>query len=87
MLVVEPDTKDVEKAISMNVAQEYGFMRGQGKPVLPLVQQGPAVKAFEEWSNSMGMSSPRFPGGHEAFDHDNSESIPSIIKAWRATWL
>lgn len=70
-----------DDSFSMNLAHEAGFLQGQGKPVLVLVERGSA-ESMKEWSNAQGLVAPRFAGDEGAFDPDNPESIDARIGEW-----
>jgi hypothetical protein len=71
----------VEQAFSMNLAHEAGFLQGQGKPTLVLVEEG-SQRGMENWTNAAGLVAPRFPADDTAFDHDNENSLASILSHW-----
>lgn len=71
----------VEQAFSMNLAHEAGFLQGQGKPTLVLVEEG-SQKGMESWTNAAGLVAPRFSPDDSAFDATNENSLPAILKHW-----
>jgi hypothetical protein len=70
-----------EDVISKNMTQEYGFMRGQGKPLLLLVDKEASDMVRESWSNSQGVASPYLE--FKEFDHG---SMPRIVSEWMLEW-
>lgn len=76
----------IDKPFSMNLAHEAGFLSGQGKPVLVLVEQG-SDQSMTEWSNAHGIVAPRFPADDSAFDPDSPESLDRILESWINTAL
>jgi hypothetical protein len=80
VLVAAPE--DDRSAISLNLAHEFGFFQGNGKPILWLVEKNPVVDAdFNKFTNLQGLAKPSF--SHESFDDNNhQDSIPSQIKKW-----
>lgn len=73
------------QAFGMNLAHEAGFLQGQGKPVLILVEEG-SEKGMEEWTNASGLVAPRFPADDRAFDPSNRDSIVANLRRWLATF-
>src|SRR5947209_395346 len=70
-------------ALSMNLTHEFGFLQGQTKPTLLLVEEGSA-DSLHEWSNIHGVVTGRFPKDERAFKEDEHESIRTVIKDWVA---
>lgn len=70
-----------DDSFNMNLAYETGFLQGQGKPVLILVERG-SDKSLYEWSIAHGIIAPRFPDDSAAFDPDNPESLDALISQW-----
>jgi ACT domain-containing protein len=69
-------------AFSMNLAHEYGFMQGQGKPIIVLVERG-QEKALEPLSNIQGINVAYFASDDLAFsDMSQSESISTKLGQW-----
>lgn len=86
MVVARPQNhKKNDELIGMNLAQEFGFLRGQGKPVLALVQDG-CSEALHKWTNTMGIKSSRFASAGQAFDKTQESSIHKLIGQWLKTW-
>jgi len=71
----------VAQAFSMNLAHEAGFLQGQGKPTLVLVEEG-SERGMENWTNAAGLVAPRFPADKTAFDPDNENSLVAILRHW-----
>jgi hypothetical protein len=67
------------QAFSTNLAHEAGFLQGQGKPVLVLVEEG-SEKEMNEWTNALGLIAPRFPANEDAFNPDHPASINAYIR-------
>ncbi|MFL5381726.1 MAG: ACT domain-containing protein [Longimicrobiaceae bacterium] len=87
VLGVEPDgQRDNGVAFGLNLAHEFGFMQGQGKPVLLLVEgQAPTVeRELDAWSNIKGVTVARFLRDHAA-DEKNIHSIGAQLRRWLAT--
>jgi hypothetical protein len=80
MLVAGGETE----ALSMNLVHEAGFLNGQGKEVLILVEEG-SGPALAKWSNASGAVAPHFANGDKAFDPESPESIDKILIDWIAT--
>lgn len=68
-------------ALGKNLPHEFGFLQGQTKPVLLLVEGGEAG-AFRAWSNIDGVYAPRFPKGEEAVDRTSTSSVYQIVTEW-----
>ncbi|HEV2728417.1 MAG TPA: ACT domain-containing protein [Terriglobales bacterium] len=60
--------------VGRNIPHEYGFLQGQAKPILLLVQRG-LEDAVGRWTNAGGVYAPRFPTSAEAFLRDSNQSI------------
>jgi hypothetical protein len=72
-----------EVAFSLNLAHEFGFMQGQGKPLLLLVEaQSRVEKELAAWSNLKGIIAPRF-----SKEYALSDSHPQSLKAVLERWL
>jgi hypothetical protein len=69
------------QAFTMNLAHEFGFLQGQGKPILVLVEKG-AEQDMIPLSNALGINAPRFAPDANAFDPDHPESIDRRVKEW-----
>lgn len=65
---------------NINLAHEAGFLQGQGKPVLFLVEGGPSISMA--WANLQGVNFSYFASNDRAFDPDNQQSIDRILSAW-----
>lgn len=78
VLVAGADDQD---GFSINLAHEAGFLQGQGKPLLFLVEEKSA-KSMKGWSNVDGMVQARFPDDDAAFNEDNIDSIQTNIMKW-----
>jgi hypothetical protein len=73
------------QAFGINLAHEAGFLQGQGKPVLILVEEG-SEKGMDDWTNASGLVAPRFPADDRAFDPSNRDSIVANLRRWIATF-
>lgn len=71
----------VEQAFSMNLAHETGFLQGQGKPVLIMLEEG-SERGIEGWTNAYGIVAPRFPADEHAFDRSHHGSLNAIVERW-----
>lgn len=77
MLVIStPD----ERELSMNLAHECGFMQGQGKPLLPLVEED-MVGSIQEHANLQGLPLLTF-SKENALKVDKADSIEARISHW-----
>lgn len=65
--------------VGRNIPHEYGFLQGQGKPILLLVQRG-LEDAVSRWTNAGGVFAPRFPSSGEAFLKESAISIYGLTK-------
>lgn len=79
VLVTDLDTID---ALSMNLAHEYGFISGQGKPVIFLVEQKIRESVTKRISNLQGMVVSEFADGETALDDSSPNSIFARVKEW-----
>jgi hypothetical protein len=69
-----------KKPISLNLAHELGFLLGQGKRVLVLVENEPACKeVMNSFTNLAGVS---FHSFDPKVDGVNPKSAHSIVKEW-----
>lgn len=68
-------------ALGKNLPHEFGFLQGQGKPILLLVEGGSA-DALRPWTNIDGVYAPRFAVGEEALDETSPQSIYQVVKGW-----
>jgi hypothetical protein len=75
----------IDQAFSINLAHEAGFLQGQGKPVLILVEEG-SEKGMDQWTNAYGLVAPRFPADERAFDSSNRDSIVANLRRWIDTF-
>lgn len=76
LVAKEPDSKH----ISINLAHELGFLMGQGKAVLMLVEDAPeCVEIMNSFANIAGVLFKRFLPN---VSRDNSKSVHSLITAW-----
>ena len=81
VLVAEPEDEN-ELSFSLNLAHEFGFLQGQGKPVLVLVEDKvKSLNDLDSWSNAKGLIAPRF-SSVAALDRKNNKSIEARIKVW-----
>lgn len=79
VLGVDP-TGETEVAFSLNLAHEFGFMQGQGKPLLLLVEDPSRVeKELDKWSNIKGITAPRFSKDY-AFTDSHERSIKAALE-------
>jgi len=70
-----------EEAVGMNLAHEYGFFQGQGKPVVLLVDS--EVKDPDKlWSNIQGVYTQRISAKDPAFDRNDVGSAYRISATW-----
>jgi hypothetical protein len=69
---------DGDDALGKNLPHEFGFLQGQGKPLLLLAESG----APPLWSNIDGIYVPRFPPNQIAFQKNSKGSIHYIITQW-----
>lgn len=60
--------------LGRNIPHEYGFLQGQSKPILLLVERG-LEEAVGRWTNAGGVYAPRFPADADAFLKDKPTSI------------
>jgi hypothetical protein len=67
-----------------NLPLEFGFMQGQAKPILLLVEKGGA-EVERLWSNIDGVFAPRFPSDQVAFSDNDPNSIKGLITKWIET--
>lgn len=76
-IVLVTDLKK-EDVLGKNLPHEFGFLQGQGKQILLLVESGAQIL----WSNIDGIYAPRFPPNEIAFLKDKPGSIHDIITQW-----
>jgi predicted amino acid-binding ACT domain protein len=76
LIIKVPDNKP----ISLNLAHELGFLQGQGKRVLVLVENEPECKeVMSSFTNFAGVV---FQSFDPKLDKDNPKSVQSAIKEW-----
>lgn len=80
VLVTTPDSKQ-QRALSLNLAHEAGFIQGQAKPLLMLVEDGTG-KDVDEWANVKGMVFAEFPKDASAFNPDHKNSLDRLVSSW-----
>ncbi len=73
-------TPDEEHAFSQNLAHECGFMQGQGKPLLPLVQKD-LLPTITQNANLQGLQLMTFSRSH-ATSNQYQDSIGSRVGSW-----
>jgi hypothetical protein len=81
VLAVKSD-RETELSFSLSVAHEFGFLHGQGKPLLLLIEKDSKVQnELNEWSNLKGIQAGVFDP--EASESDNQdESIRGLVANW-----
>jgi hypothetical protein len=79
ILLVVRTPKD-ERQFSGNLAHECGFMQGQGKPLLPLVQEN-AVKSVHDNANLQGLQLSTF-SRESAMNRHQPNSLHEAIHQW-----
>ncbi len=67
--------------ISFNLPHEYGFLDGQGKPILVL-QEGRDITIADKWSNFQGVKPTIIPENEKALNSENKNSIDKTIISW-----
>jgi hypothetical protein len=76
LVTKEPDTRH----ISINLAHELGFLLGQGKRVLMIVEDEPScIDVMHSFANIAGVLFERFDPN---VAHNNLKSIHSIVSNW-----
>lgn len=73
-------TPDEQHAFSQNLAHECGFMQGQGKPLLPLVQKD-ILSIIMQNANLQGLQVMTFSRAH-ATSNQYQDSIGSRVGSW-----
>ncbi len=73
-----------EDALGINLAHEAGFLQGQGKPVLILVEES-CRGSLSKFTNISGLVSPSFANDEQAFISNNEKSIEAVLCKWLAT--
>lgn len=81
LLVVSTPTDDIE--FSHNLAHECGFMQGQGKPLLPLVDKD-VKDSVTGHANLQGLQLSTFDRA-SALESDRPNSISAAVRQWVAT--
>jgi len=81
LLINSPKKLGNKEPISLNLPQEYGFLDGQGKPIL-ILQEGADLALSEKWSNVRGVKPTFIPDNAEAFNPENENSIDTKIIEW-----
>jgi ACT domain-containing protein len=85
VLGVEPADRRGEEqdpAFTLNLAHEFGYMQGQGKPLLLLIEDPSRVKdELDNWTNIKGITAPRFSRDY-ALDDTHNESIRVKVENW-----
>ena len=82
VLAAEPDETRQDIAFTLNLAHEFGFMQGQGKPLLLLVEEPSRVLAeLDAWTNVKAITAPRFSRNY-ALDDANPQSIKARVERW-----
>ncbi len=74
---------DLEKGdpLGKNLPHEFGFLQGQAKPILLLVESTLGIAELL-WSNIDGVYAPRFPSNEVAFMENENGSLSDIITKW-----
>jgi hypothetical protein len=80
LVVSTPDTR----VFSENLAHEFGFMQGQGKRLLPLVEEG-VLKALTAHANFQGLMARTFSKANAMNEH-RLDSISKSVGPW-LEWL
>lgn len=70
-----------QDTVGKNLPHEFGFMQGQGKPLI-LLLDGDDNADFQAWTNIGGIFAPRIPTGDAAFIRNNDESIYAQARSW-----
>ena len=81
-IVLIVDSEDVDP-FSGNLAHEYGFLHGQDKPVVFLVDK-PLVNTVNSTfvTNLQGLVVVSFAAGDGAYDKDDSQSVEVKLSEW-----
>jgi hypothetical protein len=82
VLVLGSDDRDFDP-LGMNLPHEFGYLQGQCKPILLLVE-GATSGALRPWSNIHGIHAPHFADAADAFDPHHPRSISKVVSAWFA---
>lgn len=70
-----------EDPLGKNIPHEFGFMQGQAKPILLLIEGG-LKNSQINWTNIDGIYAPRFPKDIVATSKENEGSLYSIVRKW-----
>ncbi len=70
-----------QDGFGINLAHEAGFMQGQGKPVLILVEEE-SRETMKKFTNISGLVAPGFANDDNAFDPLQKNSIAAILTKW-----
>lgn len=82
ILVISRPKGSTHSAMSYNLAHEFGFFQGQGKPLLLLRENDESVQEdFDHFSNVKGIHAPKFDP-EDAFEVSKTGSIEYIVKSW-----
>ena len=81
IVLVAGTGKKIEEEFSLNLAHEFGFLQGQGKPVMLLVEGG-LGRALEKFSNAYQIAGSHFASGESAFNPSNPKSIDQLVERW-----
>ena len=81
LLINSPSKLGEIEPLSLNLPQEYGFLDGQGKPIL-ILQEGADNELNKKWSNVRGVKPTIIPEDAEAFNPENENSIDAKIIGW-----
>lgn len=73
-----------QDGFGINLAHEAGFMQGQGKPVMVLVEED-SRESMKKFTNISGLVAPGFANDDNAFDPIHKSSIEAIITKWIST--
>lgn len=79
VLVTELESEEV---LSMNLAHEYGFISGQGKPVIFLIEKKIRESVTKLISNLQGIVVEEFADGEAALDDLSPKSVGSRVQSW-----
>lgn len=66
--------------LGRNIPHEYGFLEGQNKPVIMMVERG--ERGLEEWTNVAGIFVSHFAPGHQAVVREDADSIYAQTYKW-----
>jgi len=85
-IVLVAKESESDEGFSANLAHEYGFFQGQGKPVLFLVQERCMPEMEARLSNHKGLFVARFPDDDTALNPGRPDSLDRLVSEWIATW-